>query len=175
MYAVRCLLAIVGLLAMAPAASATEVTHGTIMVGRGAAGARLDMTRSQVVAKLGTPEAENDNGVLFYESETSSHIFDVYRELAPPNRVRMFVIAGFRGGAWKLADGNAIFARHAIDRLYRHYHKRVHRRYDPVTGERSYVIKTRYHHRRVETSFQVDRFGRKRARVLDAFILFTDP
>jgi len=71
------------------------------------------------------------------------------------------------------ADGNAIFARRSIARLYKHYGTRVRRAHDD-TGDRWYFIKSRYHHRPVETQFHVDRFSRKKARVLDVFILFTD-
>ena len=154
-------------------AHAEPVTHGTIVVGRGAAGARLDMTRTQVIAKLGAPEDENGNGVLFYEPDSANRIFDVYRDLDPPKHVRMFIIAGFHGQSFKLADGNAIFARRSIARLYKHYGTRVRRAHDD-TGDRWYFIKSRYHHRPVETQFHVDRFSRKKARVLDVFILFTD-
>src|SRR4051812_39889386 len=108
MYTVRPLLAILVLLAGAAPAQATDVTHGKIVVGRGAAGARLDMTRAQVIAKLGTPESENGNSVMFYEPDGADHIFDLYRHLDPPKHVRMFIIAGYHGQSWKLADGNAI-------------------------------------------------------------------
>jgi hypothetical protein len=175
MYRVRTLLALtLGAAALAAPAQAKEVTHGTIVVGRGAAGARLDMTRAQVIDKLGAPESENGNGVMVYEKDGSSHIFDVYRHLDPPKHVRMFIIAGFHGRSWKLRDGNAVFARHAIARLYAHYGKRVHRVHDVTSDDRYYTIKSRYRHRPVETQFHVDRFGRNRARVLDVFLLFTD-
>jgi hypothetical protein len=161
-------------LAITLATAAVAVNHGTITVGRGAAGARLDMTHAQVVAKLGPPLAENGNGVMSYRPETANSIFDVYRYLQRPRHVRMFILAGFTGQSWKLRDGNAIFARHSIARLYKHYGKRVHRRHDAVTDDRMYVIKSRYKHRPVETQFEVDRFSRSKARVLDVFILFTD-
>jgi hypothetical protein len=170
----RLLLAIAVLAVAAPAAEATVVDHGTIVVGRGAAGVRLDMTRAQVVNKLGPPESQNANGVLSYQPDSAPRIFDVYRHLDPPKHVRMFILAGFRGRSWKLKDGNAIFAKRSIARLYRHYGKRVQRVHDKTTDDRMYVIKSRYRHRPVETQFLVDRFGRKRARVLDVFILFTD-
>jgi hypothetical protein len=170
----RCLLATIAVLAaVAAPAQAKEITHGTIVVGKGAAGARLDMTRAQVIARLGAPEDENGNGVLFYEADGSDHIFDVYRHLDPPRHVRQFIIAGFHGKSWKLADGNAIFARRAIARLYEHYGTRVSKHHDN-TGDRWYTIKSRYHHRPVETQFHVDRFSRTKARVLDVFLLFTD-
>jgi hypothetical protein len=126
-------LALAATLLVAAPAQATTVDGGTIVVGRGAAGAKLDMTRKQVIAKLGKPESQNGNGVLSYQPDDALKIFDVYR----------------------------------------HYGKRVHRLTDE-TGSRLYVIKSRYHHRPVETQFLVDRFGRRRARVLDVFLLFTD-
>jgi hypothetical protein len=169
----RSLLAIVLVLAFAAPAQATDITHGTIVVGRGAAGARLDMTRAQVVAKLGKPESVNGNGVLFYEPDGADHIFDVYRDLSAPKHVRQFILAGYHGKSFKLADGNAIFAKRAIARLYAHYGTRVTKHHDD-TGDRWYTIKSRYHHRPVATEFHVDRFSRTRARVLDVFILFTD-
>jgi hypothetical protein len=159
--------------ALTLATAALAVNHGTITVGRGAAGARLDMTHAQVVAKLGAPLAENGNGVMSYQPDSASSIFDVYRYLQRPKHVRMFILAGFKGRSWKLRDGNAIFARHSIARLYKHYGKRVHRASDD-TGDRWYVIKSRFHHRPVSTEFHVDRFSRSKARVLDVFILFTD-
>jgi hypothetical protein len=125
-----------------------------------------------VIAKLGTPESENGNGVMFYEPDGADHIFDVYRDLDPPKHVRMFIIAGYQGKSWKLADGNAIFAKRSIARLYAHYGNRIHKHHDN-TGDRWYTIKSRYHHRPVATEFHVDRFSRTKARVLDVFILFT--
>ena len=103
----------------ARATAATVVDSGTIVVGRGAGGARLDMTRAQVVAKLGKPESANQNGVLSYQPDGADAIFDVYRHLAAPKHVRMFILAGFKGSSWRLKDGNAIFAKRAIVRLYR--------------------------------------------------------
>ena len=159
-------------LAVTLATAAVAVNHGTIAVGRGAAGARLDMTRAQVVGTLGAPESENQNGLMSYQPDDANRIFDVYRHL-DTKRVRMFILAGFKGRSWKLRDGNAIFAKHAIARLYRHYGKRVHRAYDD-TGDRWYAIRSRYRHRPVVTEFHVDRFSRSKAHVLDVFILFTD-
>jgi hypothetical protein len=156
-----------------PSAQAAAIDHGRITVGRGAAGARLDMTRAQVIHKLGVPVAENANGLMSYQPDGASGIFDVYRYL-DTKRVRMFVLAGFHGRSWRLADGNAIFARRSIARLYRHYGTRVHRVHDATTDDRTYVIKSTYRHRPVETQFLVDRFSRTKARVLDVFILFTD-
>jgi hypothetical protein len=154
------------------ATAAVAVGHGTITLGRGAAGARLGMTRAQVVDKLGKPSYENANGLMSYQPTEANSIFDVYRYL-DTKRVRMFILAGFTGQSWKLRDGNAIFARHSIARLYKHYGKRVHRAHDD-TGDRWYAIKGRFHHRPVVTEFHVDRFSRSKARVLDVFILFTD-
>jgi hypothetical protein len=150
---------------------ARPIHRGTIIVGRGAAGARLDMTRHQVVAKLGRPVAANGEGVMSYERPARG-IFDIYR-YADSKRVRMIIVAS-HGRAWRLRDGNAIFAKAAIDRLYQRYGHRVHRVRDPRTGDAYYVIRSIYHHRPVETKFEVNRFSRKRALVRNLFILFTD-
>lgn len=159
-------------LAVASSARAAAIDHGTITVGRGVAGARIDMTRAQVIAKLGAP-VSTPGQVLSYEPESAAGIFDLY--LAANRRVRQIILAGFTGSkAWTLADGNAIFARGAIDRLYRRYGRRVHRIHERLIDERRYVIRSRYHGRPVETRFLVDRFSRTRAQVLDVSILFTD-
>lgn len=129
------------------------------------------MTRAQVIARLGAPVSEG--GALAYQPESGRGQFDVY--LADNGRVRMISLAGFTGSrAWKLTDGNAIFTRGAIDRVYRRYGRRVRRVHDRRIDERRYVIRSRYHGRPVETQFIVDRFSRTGAQVLDVVILFTD-
>jgi hypothetical protein len=153
------------------AALSRPIDHGTITVGRGAAGARLDMTREQVVAQLGRPLAENDNGVMSYQRPRVG-ILDVYR-YGDTKRVRMFIVS-FQGRAWKLRDGNPIFAKGGIDRLYDHYGRRVRRFRDPRTGDTYYIIRSTYRGRPVETKFEVNRLSRKTALVRNIFILFTD-
>jgi hypothetical protein len=148
------------------------ISHGTITVNRGVAGARLGMTRAQVVSHLGKPLSENGNGVMSYEPDsTAKGIFDVYRA-QDTGKVRLFILAGMHGSAWKLGDGNAIFAQGGIDRLYKHFGTRVHRLNDKGDGSLYYYVNGRFAGRRVRTSFQVDRFSRARAQVLDVYVTF---
>jgi hypothetical protein len=160
------------MLALALAALAAPISHGTITVNRGIAGARLGMTRAQVVSHLGKPLSENGNGVMSYEPDsTAKGIFDVYRA-QDTGRVRLFILAGMKGNAWKLGDGNPIFAKGGIDRLYTHFGTRVHKLDDKSDGSLYYYVKGRYQGRAVRTSFQVDRFSRTKARVLDVYVNF---
>jgi outer membrane protein assembly factor BamE (lipoprotein component of BamABCDE complex) len=50
------------MLALALAALVAPISHGAITVNRGIAGARLGMTRAQVVSHLGKPLSENRGG-----------------------------------------------------------------------------------------------------------------
>jgi hypothetical protein len=156
----------------ASTASARSINGATLVVGRGANGARLDMTRQQVLARLGTwPSGKSALSYL----RPSDGIFDVYR-YPDAGRVRMFIFSfgpPFHRRAWRLRDGNRIFTKGGIDRLYRHYGRRVHRWINPETGDRNYVICSRYHHRPVRTEFLVGRFSRDRL-VADVTILFID-
>jgi len=111
-------------------ASAQAMKPVTITVGQGAGGAKLDMTRAQVVARLGPPVGHNLQGVLSY-----------------------------RHASQRLGDGNRIFTKGAIDRLYRHCGKRVHRWRIPETGEPNYVICSPYRGHPVRTEFLVGRFS----------------
>jgi len=91
---------------------------GVIIVGRGAAGATLGMTRAQVIARLGRPL--RGGAALSYENlplgkigaKTPDGIFDLYLANA---RVRTIVISPHSG--WRLSDGNHVFASGAIARL----------------------------------------------------------
>ena len=73
-----------------------------------------------------------------------------------------------------LADGNKIFKRGAIKRLYDHYGERVHKVRVMEDGSLYYEIRGRFQGRKVRTSFQVDRFSKSRAHVLDVFIAYRD-
>ncbi len=129
------------MLALALAALVAPISHGTITVNRGIAGARLGMTRAQVVSHLGKPLSENANGVMSYEPDsTAKGIFDVYRN-GSAGRVRLFSLDGM-----KLNDKS--------------------------DGSLYYYVNGRYQGRAVRTSFQVDRFSRTRARVLDVYVNF---
>jgi hypothetical protein len=155
-------------------ASSRPINGATITVGRGANGARLDMTRRQLVAQLGPPVWHSGAGVLSY-LRPADGIFDVYR-YSDTGRARMFVFSAgppSHRPAWRLRDGNRIFTKGGIDRVYRHYGRRVHRWINPETGDSNYVICGRYHHRPVRTEFLVGRFSRNRL-VADVTVLFID-
>jgi hypothetical protein len=134
---------------------------GVIVVGRGAAGATLGMTRAQVIARLGRPLKEGR--ALSYEylplgkigPKTPHGIFDLY---LVNGRVRMIVISPNKG--WRLSDGNHIFASGAIARLMHRYGHRL----KPTRiedGELAYRITDHYLGRTVWTEFYVEHFGSK--------------
>ncbi len=134
---------------------------GTIVVGRGVAGATLGMTRAQVIARLGRPLQER--GVMSYENlppgrigpNTPHGIFDFY---LTKGRVRMIAISPHPG--WRLANGIHIFARGAIARLMHRYGSSL-KSTRVEDGERAYRITERYLGRTVWTEFYVEHFGPK--------------
>jgi len=166
--------ALLALLLAAPA-WAGKINAGEIVVGRGANGATLGMTRAEVVGALGTPLDENLNGVMSYQPSSSAAegIFDVYRT-DKTGPVRMFIISFPNNGKWTLDDGNKIFRRGAIQRLYDTYGDRVHKRTDVEDGSKNLFIRGRFHGRRVRTEFLVDRYSKTKGKVLDVFILYFD-
>ena len=170
----RTALAATGLaaLALAAPAFAGRISHGTIHVGRGAAGVELDMSRAQVVAAAGDPLMENSLGTMSYMPETANGIFDVYR-YQDTRRVRMIVVAFPRSRAWHLGNGLPVFSPGAVGRLIDHYGTRLHRRRDVEADFRIYYLRGTLNGRPVETQFQVPRFSRS-ALVEDVFVLFTD-
>jgi hypothetical protein len=159
--------ALIALLLLPATAGAATVDSGTITVGEGVNGATLGMKRSEVVRTLGEPADENTHGVMSYQRLGDDGILDVYRD---PKRVRLFIVSFVASGDWQLADGNLIFKRGGIDRLYDSYGKRVKKRPDRVTGSLYYTIRGHFKGRRVETAFQVDRYSRSKAHVLDVYI-----
>jgi hypothetical protein len=137
------------------------VYGGVITVGRGAAGVRLGMTRSQIIAHLGRPFHENQNGYMQYARLPPGHVpanvqhglFDLYLRNA---RLRMIIIGPNKG--FRLADGNHIFAPGAVGRLMDHYGRRLKpMRYE---GEPLYRITGRYLGKTVWTDFWTEGFGR---------------
>jgi hypothetical protein len=150
-------------------ASAATIDSGEIVVNEGVNGATLGMKRGQVINALGKPVDENANGVMSYQDfrEPGGGIFDVYRD---PRRVRLFIVAFPRSGAWRLQDGNRIFKHGGIKRLYDTYGSRVSKRADKEDGSLYYVIKGRFGGRPVETAFLVDRFSKTGSHVLDVYI-----
>ncbi len=135
---------------------------GLVVVGRGAAGATLGMTRAQVIVRLGRPiEGRNSRGPMSYESfppgkvspKAPHGIFDLY---LANGRVRMIVISPHSG--WHLSDGTPIFGSGAIARLmHRFGHRLKPTRIED--GERTYRITERYLGRTVWTEFYVEHFG----------------
>jgi hypothetical protein len=152
---------------LAAPASATVIDHGTITVNRGVNGATIGMTRAQVAAALGRPDYTNRNGLMEYSdpSYDGGGIFDIYLGHRS-HRVNGIQIA-FEGG-FKLQDGNRVFRRGAIRRLFRHYGARVHR--NPIyQGTRSYSIYGRFHGRKVLTNLSVAKYKRS-ARALEVYV-----
>jgi hypothetical protein len=159
---------LVAVLAAVPAApaGATVIDHGTITVNQGVNGATIGMTRSQVIDTLGKPEYTNANGLLEYSDPVEDGgIFDIFLG-RKSHRVNGIQIA-YEGG-WKLDDGNRVFKRGAVRRLFRHYGSRVRR--NPVyQGTRSYSINGRFHGRKVSTTLSVTKY-RRSARALEVFV-----
>jgi hypothetical protein len=121
------------------------------------------MTRAQVIARLGRPLKENENGYMAYENEpqgkvnpkTPHGLFDLY---LTDKRVRMFVISPHSG--WRLSDGNHIFASGGIARLMHRYGHRL-KATRIEDGELAYRITERYLGRTGWTEFAVEHFGPK--------------
>ena len=164
--------ALLATLAVTAPAAARTITHGTIHVGRGAAGVELDMTRAQVIAAAGMPLDENPLGTMSYAPESSGGIFDVYR-YQDTKRVRMLVIAFPHSSGWHLGNGLPVFKAGAVGKLIDRYGTRLKKRYDPNEDFRIYYLKGKLGGRPVETQFQVPRFSRH-ALVEDVFVMFTD-
>ena len=151
-------------LAVAPSvASARTITSGVITVGRGVNGVELGMTRAQVLAKLGRPNAENGLGTLSYGSDRANIIFDIYRLVDPPHTVHEFVIASPHDSHFRLSDGNRIFTKGGLRRLAKHYGKALKfHRFDD--GSPYYELVTRFHGKTVKTAFPTNKRG------LDAYV-----
>ncbi len=137
------------------------VYGGVVVIGRGAAGVTLGMTRAQVITRLGRPLRERKAMSMSYENlppgkispNTPHGIFDLALE---NGRVRMIVISPHSG--WHLADGTHIFGSGVIAHLMRRYGARL----KPTRiedGERVYRITERYRGRTVWTEFYVEHFG----------------
>ena len=158
-------LAATAALALAPQAGATtHVKGGEIVVGRGAAGVTLGLTRTQVRSLLGRPFYSNANGFMQYAPDSAKNIFDVY--LGPKSRVRQIVIAG---GRFKIGDVS-VFARGSLRKLRKTYGKRL-RAVRGETGDPMYRIRSRYLGWTVWTDFLVTKHSLD-ATPLDVFILF---
>ncbi len=155
-----------------PTQAATQpINSGLITVGQGANRALLGMSRAQVISALGKPIDENQNGVMSYEPITSGVIFDVYRDGGGRGtHVRMFIIAAPGHSGFTLQDGNRVFTKGGMRRVFNHYgsHLRFHN-----SGQSGpyYELITKLRGKKVLTDFAVDRQSRD-AHVLDVYILF---
>jgi hypothetical protein len=157
--------------ALPAGATAKTITSGTITVGHGAHGVELGATRAQVIQHLGRPNSENQFGTLSYGSERANTIFDVYRtSVASSGTVRQFVIASPGNKAFKLQDGNKVFTRGGLRRVYGHYGRRL-KFHTFDDGTPYYEIVSRLHRKKVLTDFETDRHSLD-ARVLDVFIVY---
>jgi hypothetical protein len=164
------LAALIGLtitaLAAFPAASAARVDKGAIQVGRGGAGITLDMTRAQVVAKLGRPRYENHTG--FMEFGRSPNLFDVYLDVSStPKRVRLIGISGER---FCFSKGFCMYDRRAVGKLRTRFAGSL----ELVTledGERIYRVRDAYLGCPVFTDFTPARL-RASARIIMVFVGF---
>src|ERR1019366_1115228 len=143
---------------VAAAPRAKGIYGGVIVVGRGVAGARLGMTRAQVIARLGPPVSEMPNRGMSYEALPPKNPHGQFDIALQGGRVRMFIISP--RSTWRLANGIHIFASGAIARLMHCYGHRL----KPTRiedGERVYRITERYLGRTVWTEFYVEHFGPK--------------
>ncbi len=153
---------------VAAAPGSKGMYSGVIVVGRGVAGARLGMTRAQVIARLGAPVSEMPGRGMSYEALPPRNPHGQFDIALKGGRVRMFIISP--RGTWRLANGIHIFASGAIARLMHRYGHRL----KPTRiedGERVYRITEHYVGRTVWTEFYVEHFG-PRARVYGFDLLF---
>lgn len=142
---------------VAATSRAKGIYGGVIVVGRGVAGARLGMTRAQVIARLGLPVSEMPDRGMSYEALPPRNPHGQFDIDLQNGRVRMFIISP--RSTWRLANGIHIFAGGAIARLMHCYGHRL----KPTRiedGERVYRITERYLGRTVWTEFYVEHFGR---------------
>jgi hypothetical protein len=157
-------------LAVADAAAAKAWEMGTFTPNRGGLGIRLDQTRAQVVAKLGTPVFENQNGFMEY---SSSNLFDVYLDTAlSPKRIRMI---GLSGPDYCVAGGGGVclMRKGGVGKLKAKYGGQLVKKSDS-TGVDCYLLLGMYKGKQVFTSFAVDSFKAK-GRIIQVFILWGPP
>ena len=152
-------LVLASLLATTPVAAAPRakgIFGGVIVVGRGVAGARLGMTRAQVIERIGPPVREMPNRGMSYEPLPPKNPHGQFDIALQGGHVRMFIISP--RSTWHLANGIHIFASGAVARLMRCYGRRL----KPTRiedGERVYRITEHFLGRTVWTEFYVEHFG----------------
>jgi hypothetical protein len=127
------------------------------------------MTRAQVIDRLGKPEDEPNHIVMDYAPFAARNIIELFR--GKTGRVTGFQL-DLHGKKFKLADGNAVYAKGGLRRLLAHYGDRLHK--NPVyQGQKSYsVYARRFRGRKVITTFLVTDFARSRGKVYEIDIDF---
>ena len=106
--------------ASAAAALPDAVTHGSVTPNLGAKGIKLDMTRAQVIAKLGQPSFKNANGYMQFGKESAGILFDVYLDVGKhPARVRLLGING--AGFCLVAGGPCLMEKGGVGKLRARY------------------------------------------------------
>jgi hypothetical protein len=137
-------------LAVGSPAAKAPINRGTFTVNRGAVGARLGMTRAQVIAKLGQPLFTSQFGAMSYAN--GPNILDIYLDTSTtPKRVRLFVISGRK---FCTATDICMFTRGGVGDLMDQYGSRL----QPKTnddGLKCYQVIGTYQGRDVFTSFTV--------------------
>jgi hypothetical protein len=151
---------------VAASAAPAAVEGGTILVNRGAVGIKLGMKRSAVIDELGQPLYENRNGFMEYSED---NLFDVY--LNSNKRVRMI---GISGPDFCLNSGMCMFQKFGVRKLRARFGDRLKKVEVGDTGETTLIVRGRYDHRRVFTSFDPTSM-KPRGRIIQIFIARCPP
>jgi hypothetical protein len=143
----RALVAALGLFAALALESAAlpAVEQGTIVVNRGAAGAKLGMTKAEVVALLGKPLFQNAHGYMQY---SKSNLFDVYLNPA----TKLVRLIGMSGPKFCTVKGVCMMNKGGLAKLRAQYGAAL-RKSVAEDGEVSYEVAGAYDGKKVFTSF----------------------
>ena len=129
-----------------PRGRADDFTSGSITPNRGARGITLGMIRRQVVAKLGQPTHENENGYMEYDPPID---LDVYLNVSiKPARVQRFGI----GDGCLVGGGPCLNEKGGHGKLRARYGTRLKTR-EIETGEQIVVLNGRFRGCKVFTDF----------------------
>jgi outer membrane protein assembly factor BamE (lipoprotein component of BamABCDE complex) len=135
-------------LAVITADAGAAVEQGTIVVNRGAAGVLVGMKRAQVVALLGQPLYQNQNGYMEYSKK---NLFDVYLDVST-KRVRLI---GISGPKFCTLKGVCMWTKNGIAKLKAQYGAAL-RKFTDETGETGWELRGRFGGRPVFTTFFPD-------------------